>query len=440
MDIIVAKFGGSSLADAQQIKKVRAIMESDSARRYIVPSAPGKRNAQDEKITDMLYACARLAADGQSIDPCFDQIAQRYEEITAGLGITMDIGGLLEEVRQKIQSGAGADYAASRGEYLNARIIAVLLEADFVDAADIIKFDDDGTFNAAQTDALVQRELSRHKRAVVPGFYGSRRDGSIKTFSRGGSDISGAIVARGVRADLYENWTDVPGFLMADPRVVQSPRVIRTVTYRELRELSYMGATVLHEDAIFPVRQAGIPIHVRNTNTPEQDGTYIVADYDGEDPAQPITGIAGRKGFTIIALEKDNMNKLLGYGRKILTILESLNISFEHMPSGIDTLSLVIADNQLENGKLDAALNAIRKQCEPDSIVISRNMALIATVGRGMIHTVGISARLFSALSETGINVRMIDQGSSELNIIVGVESDDFENAVRAIYGAFELN
>ncbi len=437
MKVKVAKFGGSSLADAAQFRKVKAIMLSDEARLFVVPSAPGKRTYKDEKITDLLYRCHKLASSGEHFEEVFDVIAQRYIDIAQELELTLDIRPYLQIVWADIKHGASADYAASRGEYLNGLLLANYLGFTFVDAADVIRFTAEGKFDAEGTQALMQQKLAGKQRVTVPGFYGAQPDGSIKVFPRGGSDISGAIVARGVNADLYENWTDVSGFLMADPRIVNDPKPIRSITYSELRELAYMGATVLHEDSIFPVRQACIPINVRNTNAPEEPGTLIIPDDDGKPLGGKLTGIAGRTGFTVIAIAKDNMHSEVGFGYKVLSVLKNHNISFEHIPTGIDTMSVVLADSQLE-GKRNAVLDELMQVCESDCVEIHDNLALIATVGRGMVHSIGIAAKLFGALAKSGVNIRMIDQGSSEMNIIVGVESDEFPTAVRAIYEAFK--
>lgn len=436
MGIKVAKFGGSSLANASQFCKVAQIIQADSERRYIVPSAPGKRNTDDHKITDLLYLCHAHAQQGIPFDDVFTIISQRYLEIIAELGLSLNLQPHLDSIGQAIAAGATADFTASRGEYLNGLILADLLGYAFANPAELIFFDKYGLLDAERTQATLSEQLGKVSHAVIPGFYGCSFEGTIKTFSRGGSDITGAIVARGVEADIYENWTDVSGFLMADPRIVQNPRPIEKITYRELRELAYMGATVLHEESIFPVRQAGIPINIRNTNAPEHPGTLIVNDAEPNVQTGAITGIAGRKDFTVITVEKSLMNVELGFGRKLLTILETNGISFEHIPSGIDTLSVVLADSQLKNNA-DKILDEITQQCKPDAIEISPNMALIATVGRGMAFTPGIAAKLFQALAQSNINVRMIDQGSSEINIIVGVETADFEAAVQAIYKAF---
>lgn len=436
MGIKVAKFGGTSLADAAQICKVIAIVQADKERRYVVPSAPGKRTGSDKKITDLLYLCHSTAKQGLPFDDVFKIIADRYLGIVQDLGLGLDLQPALEIVKKNVASGASADYTASRGEYLNGLIVAAALGYDFIDAAEVIFFDEKGRFDGSRTQTVISKRLAEHERAVVPGFYGSMPGGEVKTFSRGGSDISGAIVARGAAATVYENWTDVSGLLMADPRIVKDARSMEVVTYGELRELAYMGATVLHDEAIFPVRQAGIPVNIRNTNRPADAGTMIVKDASPITHRGMITGIAGKKDFTVIVVEKAMMNQELGFARRLLSVLEVNGVSFEHMPSGIDTLSVVIADKEL-NGKGDKIVSEIRTECQPDEINVYRGMALIATVGRGMAYTPGIAARLFDALGKSSINIRMIDQGSSEINIIVGVGNDDFEKAVTAIYKTF---
>jgi aspartate kinase len=436
MGIKVAKFGGSSLADADQFKKVQSIIESNSDRRYIVPSAPGKRNNTDRKITDLLYLCHSHVQQKVPFDDVFKIITERYLQIVKVLGLSFDLQPRLDEVKNRISSGASADYTASRGEYLTGLIMSQLLGYDFIDPAEIIFFDKRGKLDAEKTQAETEKRIACHERAVIPGFFGSDVRGNVKTFSRGGSDITGAIVARGAHADIYENWTDVSGLLMTDPSIVKNPKPIDTVTYRELRELAYMGAKVLHDEAIFPVREAAIPVCIKNTNRPEDPGTIIVQDADPITHRGNITGIAGKKDFTVIAVEKALMNTELGFGRRVLSVLEVNGISFEHMPSGIDTLSVVIADTELEN-KLESVVQEIKTECRPDAVEVYPNMALVATVGRGMAYTPGIASKLFTALSNKKINVRMIDQGSSEINIIVGVENEDFENALRAIYAAF---
>jgi aspartate kinase len=436
MGIKVCKFGGSSLADAAQIKKAQAIIEADPDRKFMVPSAPGKRNKEDQKITDLLYLCHAHAKQGIKFDDVFSLIADRYNGIVKELGLTLDMTPHLEKVKADIAAGASSDYAASRGEFLNGPIIAALLGFAFVDPAEVIFFDKKGKFDPEKTQKVLSKKLATVGKAVVPGFFGAMPNGDIKTFSRGGSDITGAIVARAAGADVYENWTDVSGLLRTDPRIVNNPQTIKTITYKELRELAYMGASVMHEEAIFPVRIAGIPINIRNTNAPDDAGTMIVSDDDITGIAKGITGIAGRKDFSVIYVEKALMNSEVGFGRRLLEVLEDHQVSFEHMPSGIDTTSVVIANSQLE-GKLEDVLKDIQHSCKPDKISVFENMALIATVGRGMNHIVGISGQLFTALGKAGVNVRMIDQGSSEMNIIVGVEESDFEKAVKAIYDEF---
>ena len=436
MGIKVAKFGGSSLASAEQFKKVRDILLLDADRRIVVPSAPGKRCSTDIKVTDLLYECSRLAAAGRDIAPAFDKIRERYHGIAQALELTLDLDAQLEEVKRNIQGGAGADYAASRGEYLNGILLAHYLGWDFVDPQEGIFFDEEGRLDSAKTKEKLGALLREHQYAVVPGFYGCDVQGKVKTFSRGGSDITGAIVASAANADLYENWTDVSGCLMADPRIVRNPQPIRYVTYRELRELSYMGATVLHEDAIFPVRIAGIPTNIRNTNDPTAPGTVIGYEAEDYDSKYTITGIAGHKNFAIINVEKAMMNAELGFGRRVLQAIEEESISFEHMPSGIDTMCVVVHESALE-GKKERLVQRIHELCQPDSVEIHSGLALIATVGRGMVRSKGTSARIFNALTRVGVNIRLIDQGSSELNIIVGVDNLDFEVATRAIYREF---
>lgn len=436
MGIKVTKFGGSSLADANQIRKVQNILASDPTRRYMVPSAPGKRFKDDDKITDLLYKCHDIATTGKKIDSVFEQIRTRYLQIAEQLGVTLDVSAELDTIYERISAGEKKDYAASRGEYLNGKIIASALGWDFVDAAEVIRFNQKGIFDAELTNQLMADELAKHEYAIIPGFYGSRPDGTIKTFSRGGSDITGSIVARAVGAELYENWTDVSGFMVVDPRIVENPKTIHTITYRELRELSYMGATVLHEDAIFPVSSCGIPINIRNTNIPEAEGTMIVSKVKESKNLSNVTGIAGKKNFTVIHLEKDMMNVERGFGRKVLTVLEDNNISFEHLPTGIDNMSLVVSDKELD-GKADKVIADIKARVTPDIVELQTGMALIAVVGRAMVHSFGTAGKVFGALGDAGINVRMIDQGSSELNIIVGVDNDCFEKAINVIYNAF---
>jgi aspartate kinase len=441
-NIIVAKFGGSSLADANQFEKVKNIVESNGDRKYIVPSAPGKRHSKDYKITDLLYLCSTHVEKGISFDDVFKIISDRYKEIVYDLSAkhehmkNLDINKYLLKIKNDIEAGCSPDYTASRGEYLNAIILSNLLNYDFVDASELICFDKYGKLNTEYTQKSIVKKLSTVQKAVIPGFYGLDTASKIKTFSRGGSDITGALIARGTNANLYENWTDVSGFLMADPRIIKNPMPIETITYRELRELSYMGATVLHEDSVFPVREAGIPINIKNTNSPNDKGTLIVGDTNPIEKCGTITGIAGKKDFTVIAIEKTLMNTELGFCRKLLSILESNNVVFENMPSGIDTVSLVIPDSQLDN-KLETIIDEINRQCKPDSLEILPNMALIATVGRGMPKSRGIAAKIFEALGKNNVNIRMINQGSSEINIIIGVENDDFEKAINSIYDTF---
>ena len=433
--IKAVKFGGSSLADANQIRKAAAIIQSDPARRYVVVSAPGKRNARDVKVTDLLLECYRLSKAGESIDRPFDIIEERYRVIAAELGVELDLEPEFAKIRTAIINYAGSDYVASRGEYLNARVMAKFLGFPFIDAEDGIFFREDGRLDAERTNRVLGELLRGVDHAVIPGFYGSMPNGTIRTFSRGGSDITGSIAARAVGAQLYENWTDVSGMLMADPRCVRDPKPIARITYRELRELSYMGASVMHEDAIFPVRVAGIPINIRNTNRPEDPGTMIVPEEDT--PADGvITGVAGKVGFMSVNIDKAMMNAELGFGRRVLEAFEDRGISFEHLPSGIDTMSVVVNKADVAP-QLDRILADLRHSVNPDTVAVHEGLALIAVVGRGMIQAPGSAARVFSALARSGINIRMIDQGSSELSIIVGVNEQDYEQALQAIYEEF---
>lgn len=431
----VVKFGGSSLANAKQFKKVKDIITADKSRRYVIPSAPGKRTNNDEKVTDLLYACYSAASEGRSYKKIFDTITARYEQIITGLDLNVNLDYEFKTIEENFLAKKGRDYAASRGEYLNGIIMAAYLGYEFVDAADVICFDADGSFLSEKTNQELSARLSKVSKAVIPGFYGSMPDGSVKTFSRGGSDITGSLVARAVHADLYENWTDVSGFLVADPRIVDNPEPIETITYRELRELSYMGASVLHEEAIFPVRKEGIPINIKNTNRTSDPGTMIV-ESTLKRPHYTITGIAGKKGFCAVNIEKAMMNAEIGFGRKVLDVFEKYGISFEHMPSGIDTMSIFVQQSLFEDHE-QSVIAGIHRAVEPDHIELDSDLALIAVVGRGMKSARGTAGRIFSALAHARVNVKMIDQGSSELNIIIGVRNEDFETAVKAIYDIF---
>lgn len=439
MGIKVAKFGGSSVADGIQLTKTKGIIRQDPDRRYIVVSAPGKRYEGDNKITDILYLCKTHIEHNLPYDQLFQVVADRYMAVEINLGVKVDLLSHLNEIREKLRQNPSADYIASRGEYLNAVLVAAFLEYDFVDTAELIKFDAKGRLLINETNDAIRAELAKHERAVLPGFYGSTPDGEIKTFSRGGSDITGALVAGALKADVYENWTDVSGFLMADPRIVKNPKQIREISYKELRELSYMGASVLHEDAIYPARIANVPINIRNTNIPDDPGTYITAEISENaenEENRIITGIAGNRDFTVVAIYKNMMSSERGFVRKILDILDDYEINFEHIPSGIDTVSVVMSNKSI-NGRLDEVLDEFRTRLRPDSIDVFEDMALIATVGHRMSYREGVSATLFRALAEAGVNIRMIEQGSSEMNIIVGVENKNFEKAIQAIYAAF---
>ena len=431
----VVKFGGSSLASAEQFKKVGNIIKSDPDRRFVVPSAPGKRFAKDTKVTDMLYKCYDAAAADKDFSGLLMQIKERYDEIIQGLGLDLSLQEEFDTIEAAFKNKEGSDYAASRGEYLNGIIMANYLGFEFIDPVDYIFFTEDGELDSDKTYTNFGKKLMECGAAVIPGFYGCGIDGKVQTFSRGGSDITGSIVAKAIIADIYENWTDVSGVLVADPRIIENPKPIDTVTYKELRELSYMGASVLHEEAIFPVRSEGIPINIRNTNRPQDKGTLIVESTCTK-PEYTITGIAGKKGFVSITVEKDMMNSQVGFGRKVLQAFEEEGITFEHMPSGIDTLTVLVHQDEFQQ-KEQAVLANIHRTAHPDALEMESDLSLIAVVGRGMKSTRGTAGRIFSALAHANVNVKMIDQGSSELNIIIGVQDKDFETAIKAIYDIF---
>ena len=433
----VVKFGGSSLANAEQFQKVGDIIRGDESRRYVVPSAPGKRFSADTKVTDLLYTCYGKAEAGEDFTDVLTEIKGRFYEIIKGLNLDLSLEEEFRQIEADFKAHAGNEYAASRGEFLNGKVMAAYLGYEFIDSATVIRFDKNGNFDADKTDKLLSKRLQKCERAVIPGFYGGMEDGTVKTFSRGGSDVTGSLVAKAIHADIYENWTDVSGFLVTDPRIVDNPAVIETITYRELRELSYMGATVLHEDAIFPVRKGGIPINIRNTNRPEDKGTFIV-ESTCRKPKYVITGIAGKKGFCSINIEKSMMNSEIGFGRKVLQVFEDQGISFEHVPSGIDTMTVYVHQDEFEE-KEQQVIAGIHRAVQPDFVEMESDLALIAVVGRGMKSQRGTAGRVFSALAHAHVNVKMIDQGSSELNIIIGVENRDFETAVKAIYDIFVL-
>ena len=436
MELKVVKFGGSSLADAAQFQKVAGIIRADDARRYVIPSAPGKRFDGDEKVTDLLYALHRAYGGEGDPVPLFTKIKKRFDEIIAALQLNLSLDCEYLKIEKDLEKGAGADYAASRGEYLNGIILSAYLGFTFIDAATCIFFRADGQLDAEKTNNYLKGLLKAYPKAIIPGFYGIMPDGQVTTFSRGGSDITGSIVARASAATLYENWTDVSGFLMADPRCVNNPRRIEIITYKELRELAYMGATVLHDEAVFPVRYVGIPICIKNTNRPDDPGTLIVPGAEEIIPDTIITGIAGKTGFVAVTIEKDRMNLELGFGRKVFEVFEKYGLCIEHLPSSIDSISVIVNANQFKPLR-SSIIADIYRATDPDSLVIDEHIAMIAVVGRGMVRNKGTAARIFRALAESKINIKMIDQGSSELNIIVGVEEKDFHAALRAIYAEF---
>jgi len=435
----VAKFGGTSMADAVQLNKVRDIVKSDDERKFVVVSAPGKRYKDDNKITDLLYLTHAHTKYSVPYTPVFKIIEDRFNSIKEELNLNIDLDHEFEIIKNNLDNKCEEDYIVSRGEYLSAMLLADYLQCDFIDAKDVIFFNYDGTVDKDKTHEKLTEALGNSKKAIIPGFYGSYPDGSIKIFSRGGSDITGSIIASAANADIYENWTDVSGFLMADPRIVKNPKQIKKITYQELRELSYMGASVLHDEAVLPARQAGIPINIRNTNAPDNPGTLIVGDdvdcgRNGNDDI--ITGIAGRKNFTVFYVQKEHMANEVGVIKKALEVFEDKGLSIDHIPSGIDSFSIVLPTESVERIAHEI-VEELKVKCNTESVNVHNNLSLITTVGIKMVYRPGISARLFAALGENNINIRMINQGSSEINIIVGVEDKDFENAIKAIYNAF---
>lgn len=436
MKTIVVKFGGSSLADAEQIRKAAAIVRADAARRFVVVSAPGKRSDSDTKVTDLLYRCCDFAAAKLPFEPVLRQIKSRFADIVQALGVSFPLDEEIAAIRRHLENGPRRDYMASRGEYLNAKIVASFLNMPFLDTENLVRFRSDGRLDDETTDALLRKSLSETDCAVLPGFYGATEDGEIRTFSRGGSDVTGSLVARASDAELYENWTDVSGLLFTDPRIVENPSVIEYITYRELRELSCMGASVLHEEAVFPVRKAGIPINIRNTNRPEDPGTMILPELPPTLEKRQVIGVAGRKGFTSILLEKSMMNGEIGFGARLLTIFADQNIPFEHCPTGIDTMSVVV-NTALFDAKKDVILERIQNEIQPDFITVESDLAIIVAVGCGMDGAQGSAVKIFGSLTENGVNIRLIDHGSCAMSVIIGVNEADYETAIRSIYNCY---
>ena len=435
MQRYVCKFGGSSLADAAQFKKVHDIIKSREVRKYVVASAPGKRYPDDTKVTDMLYSCYYSAEQGQDYQLGLGQIRDRFSNIITELGIDFDIDAEIDIIDAHLAKNPEKDYMASRGEYLNSKILAAYLGFKFLDAAECVHFDENGKYLSEESNRDLNAKLTGMEYVVIPGFYGSKPDGTITTFSRGGSDVTGSIVARAVVADMYENWTDVSGMLSTDPRIVKNPAPIEALSYRELRELSYMGASVLHEDAVFPVRKASIPINIRNTNRPEDPGTLISSELPRIPRRNKVTGIAGKKGFTAVLIEKSSMNSEIGFGMRLLKIFADKGVSFEHMPTGIDTISVICQTSHFAPHR-DEIIEAIREELKPDRFFVEDNLALIAVVGQGMAYSRGTAARVMKGLADSRINIKMIDQGSTEINIIIGVDDVDYEAAIKGIYDA----
>ncbi len=435
----VCKFGGSSLASAETFKKVKAIIEADDARRIVVVSAPGKRTKEDMKVTDLLYITQAHLKYNAPYNDIFETVKQRYREIAAGCKLTVDIEAEFRKIEEKLSKKTGVDYIVSRGEYLNAVLMAAYLGYTFVDSADWLFFGYDGKVDYERSYFALKTIMERHPKVVLPGFYGSMPDGNIRTFSRGGSDVTGALAAVGAEADCYENFTDVSGVMMADPRLVENPKPISRITFAELRELSHMGAEVLHEETVLPVRKKNIPIFIKNTNAPEDPGTMIMESFDDELEASSdhfITGVSGKKHYTIISIAKSLMNEEIGYIRKALEIIERYGLPIEHIPTGVDSFSIVLPSAGLEHC-LHALISEITSRLAPDSVKVIPDISLIAVVGRRMALSPGVSGKIFTALGENKINVRMIEQCADEINIMIGVDDADFNKTIKVLYDSF---
>ncbi|MBP3759614.1 MAG: aspartate kinase [Firmicutes bacterium] len=431
----VLKFGGSSLADSGQFKKVSDIVKADPSRRFVVASAPGKRFDDDIKVTDLLYSCYEKARSGMDFDPVLSEIAGRFREIITELDIDFDIEPEIEAIKYNLNDYPSRSYAASRGEYLNSKILAAYLGYEFIDPYYCIHFNSDGTLDTKSTREDLSETLAPLTNAVIAGFYGSGPDGNIITFTRGGSDITGSLVAQAVGAELYENWTDVSGLLAGDPRIIDDPRVVEYISYRELRTLSYMGATVLHADALLPVNQAGIPVNIKNTNRPEDPGTMIVSDLPKERELHTITGVAGRKGLSVIQVEKMMVSDGAGFTAIILDVFKHYGVPFEQCLTGIDTVTVIIRSDYFKAMKYEL-LNAIEDQVHPDTLIVKENLAMIAVVGEADADYQGSTVCILGAISAAGIDLNTINQGAGSLNLIIGVEEKDYEKAVRAVYNS----
>ncbi len=437
--IKVAKFGGSSVANAEQFKKVKAIVEADKSRKFIVTSACGKESHEDHKVTDLLYLCREHIRYGVSYEDMLGAVESKYRRIKEELGLKLDLESEFAEIRSHLDRNVSTDYLVSRGEYLTARCLAEYLDADFADAQDFIAFNFDGSFDFERIEELFSAYLNTDKKLVIPGFYGFLPNGKLKIMSRGGSDISGAVIANITNADVYENWTDVSGFMVTDPRIVKDPLPIAYLNYNELREMSYMGANVLHDDAIFPVRMKSIPINIRNTNDPENPGTMIMNDcseYDKVNPPHAITGITGRRDYSVLTVIKSHSSAEVGFLKKILTVLEEYKISIESAPITVDTFSVLVQTKDFEGVVYDV-IERIKKDVRPDEIYVEDNISLIAVVGRAMRAVPGMAGSFLAELGRNKINIKIINQGSDELSIMVGVDNKDFEKAIQCIYNKF---
>ncbi len=438
----VVKFGGSSLASGETFNKVKKIIEADNSRRIVVVSAPGKRFSGDTKVTDLLYICHAHIKYNAPFDDVISKIEDRYREIHASCGLTQDIETEFLKIRSTLSKKTSVDYIVSRGEYLNAKLMAEYLGYTFVDSAEWLVFNYNGKVDFDKSYDNLSKIMETYPKVVLPGFYGATPDGNIKTFSRGGSDITGAIAAAAMNVDMYENWTDVSGIMTADPRIVENPRPIENVTFAELRELSYMGAEVLHEETVFPVRQKNIPLFIKNTNDMNARGTLIMESFDEDEENKNkhfITGISGKKNYSIITIAKNRMNEEIGYVRKALEVFENFQIPIEHIPSSIDSFSVVVASNHIE-GIMHELISALNDRLKPDSINIANEISLIAIVGRKLACNIGIAGKIFTALGENDINIRMIEQGADEINIIIGVDDINFKKTIKVLYNLSEVN
>lgn len=436
---IVAKFGGSSLADASHIQKTASIINMDPARRYVVISSPGERTDDDIKVTDMLYMCHSRFTNRENYQDMLNAIHLRFDEIVAGLGIDFDVNAEIKELHKSLMMGKSSDFIASRGEFITSKIMAKVLGWEFVDASEIIFFNNDGSLNELKTFSTASRILKPLEHAVIPGFYGIMPNGSIKTFNRGGSDTTASIISRSVKADLYEKWTDKAEIFSADPSIIDSPRTVENITYKELHELSYMGFNVLNEDSVFPINRAGIPVNIRDTHDINDKGTLILPELPEDFPRENMfVCVAGKRGFRVLQIDKYKLNRETQFPAKLFNIFARYNIACEHCLTGIDVVSLVLK-NPLFDLRRSEIISEIKRELSPDNVEVRTNMSLISVIGQGMGTVKGVFAKVFNALANAEVKVKMIEQGSDDLNIILGVDDEDYERSIRALYNALIL-